>query len=382
MPLELKKVISLLESKKEVYKGFDATMLLHYKDYADKLLNLSASSSEIKSKLADNKYPGSLPTKEFYEKGLIIRFKQKFTNHREARNWACEILRGLELCASDGSQIYPSKDLSIPIGVVNVSWFYNNHNGKYEKGNRLELLSPEELFDSEDGSLPSNYPVDTKRFESECEELKKIIRSHKGTFAIFDGSLLVSFARRLPIEYKEKYIHSIINLLSESRTTQSPVIGYIDVSYARDIAKMLSVLFSDIVEKRTFDAGLVNHVLENWGDRTCSFVCKREGIVDEYEKKNGYNEDLEIAFFYMRVNSERPIRVEFPSWALDMVDKIADAIRAQCIVGNGYPHILKVVHDYACITNQDKEKFIRIFQKFQKKEGVNMQISRKRISKY
>jgi len=394
MPLEFKKLIAVIDAKKEIYKDFDEFMKSHYKDYAEKLLNITSySSSEIIAKLGDIEYPGALPTKELDEKGLVIQFKTDFSNHREARKWACKVLSNVELCASDGSQIYPSKDMSIPLGLVNVSWFYNNHNGKYEKDSSLELLTPNELFDPEDTGMPSNSAVDAIRFECECEALKKNILAHKGTFAIFDGSLLVSFATRLPAEHREKHIRAMLDLLYSSWISQSPVIGYIDVSYARDIAKMLSNLFSEEVEKRVFDAGLVNHILKNWGDRTCCFTCRRKGIVDKYENEKDENEeddkkekekrkDVEIAFFYMRVNSERPVRVEFPSWALHLSDKIADVILAECIVGNGYPHILRVVHDSACITNEDKEKFLRMFQKFQQKENIEMQISRKRISKY
>ncbi len=384
MPLDMAKVLTALDAKKESYKGFDASMALHYKGFMARLGEISKiSSKEIESKLSQISYPGSIPTSELDDKGLVIPFSNGFSNHRQAREWSAARLQQMQMCCVDGSQIYPSKDISLPLGLVNVAWFYNSHKGAYEKNSALDLLSPDELFLDDDPSQPSNSVVDTRRFVYECEMLKKLAISHPGSLAIFDGSLLVSFATRLPKEQRKSHVAAMLDLLRASHSSKSPVVGYIDITYARDVVKMLSLLFSLTMECRISDAGLMGNLLKKWGDRTCSFVCKREGIVDEYDKISDYGKkEKEIAFFYMRVNSGMPVRLEFPSWAVPQADEIADALRAQCAFGNGYPHMLKIVHDSACVRNEDKERFLGIFQKFQESAGLDVRISRKRISKY
>ncbi len=58
-----------------------------------------------------------------------------------------------------------------------------------------------------------------------------------------------------------------------------------------------------------------------------------------------------------------------------------DVVRAECVVGNGYPYAVETADAVAVITMQDRERFYRVFQEFVEKEGLPLRFSRKAVSK-
>jgi hypothetical protein len=50
----------------------------------------------------------------------------------------------VRVAAVDGSQIPPSKELSVPVGAIQIGWFLNYHlpGGRYEKDVLFMVLAP------------------------------------------------------------------------------------------------------------------------------------------------------------------------------------------------------------------------------------------------
>src|SRR5262245_14777020 len=204
------KIVERLREKWPQFAAFNDTSRDDAKDYLDALRRLSEFSSQsLISLLARADTPGALPTHEF-EKAPDLRceFPIKFENHQEARSWAFDVLLDHTTFAVDGSQIRPDPGLNIPVAAVQVAWFENRHSqeGSYAKDIEFEILAPDELIVDFNGERSiSDQTVSTRRFEIEIETLCRLMQkvatergsSAKIPLALFDSSLVISFAARL-----------------------------------------------------------------------------------------------------------------------------------------------------------------------------------------
>ena len=218
----------------------------------------SAASLNSRLDAIDNPWPGALPTAEFdCSPGLRIPLGARWQNREQARHWALEALDGRPVLAVDGSQIVPTTDYSPPVGAVQIGWFFNDRRpamdgdstGRYEKDIDFEVLAPDELLDSggDDGVFP-NWRVNQQRFILECAKLCELMeRCAERSFArrpvcFFDGSLIISFAGQLRAGREHGYIQAVQELLDCSERTQTPLVGYVDNTYSRDIVTLLATL--------------------------------------------------------------------------------------------------------------------------------------------
>jgi hypothetical protein len=343
------------------------------------------SLAEIESRLADIQWPGARPTSEHEQyRSLVIPFAEDWSNHRQAREWALELLQGVPTFASDGSQISPSKDLSIPVGVVQVGWFENRHqaDGAYTKDIAVEVLPPDEL--TEDEGEESGFPdwrVNWRRFEMEVETLVKYMEANAevrpSPVCFFDGSLVVSFSQHMRPERQQLYVDAVVRLLDASEQTGVPVVGYVDTSYANDLAVMLAYLSRHGLGRRVSDAGFLRSRMD-WGDRTQTYVCARDDhVLQKYYER--------VCLVYLKTTKDNPpARVEFPRWLYDEGEHEAmlDLVRAECVVGTGYPYPLETADAVAVLTARDREQFYRLFQGFAEREGLSLRFSRKAVSKH
>jgi hypothetical protein len=115
----------------------------------------------------------------------------------------------------------------------------------------------------------------------------------------------------------------------------------------------------------------------DWGDRSAAYVCAREDAVEQR-----YYED--IVFVYLKTTADgRPARLDVPRWVLDegVLEHVVDVVRAECVVGNGYPYALETADAVAVITHRDRERFYRVFQEFAERMDLSLRFSRKATSK-
>ena len=392
------KIYAQLQAKREIFRNFNLSAQNEFEVYTKALQEFAQlTSAQILEKVADNNTPGALPTSEFdLAQGLSLRFPPAFDNHEHARHWAHKALINHCIFAADGSQILPVNDFSIPVAAIQVAWFLNCHTseGDYEKSATFEVLAPEELKIEYNGDRNiSEQAVNLKRFELEiatlCGLIERIANNPKQMeklpLALFDSSLVISFADRLQGEQRDHYVALVLRLLRCSEAARVPLIGYVDTSYSKDLTHLLENCFSLPESSKIHDAQLVNHLLQ-WGDRTPLFVCargsadkKQEGVLESFEEyKRG------LGFTYLKTHSEAsPARLEVPLWIQEqgLLDEVINLIRAEVVVGNGYPYVLESADAAAVITARDRSAFYAIFQKFAEDEAFELKISQKAVSK-
>jgi hypothetical protein len=175
---------------------------------------------------------------------------------------------------------------------------------------------------------------------------------------------------------QNRYVGAVKRLLSASKAHRVPVVGYIDGSYAKDLVAMLSHV-SGVALHEAISDGAVLRPQMDWGDRSAAYVCAREDAVEQR-----YYED--IVFVYLKTTAAgRPARLDVPRWVLDegRLEHVVDVVRAECVVGNGYPYALETADAVAVITHRDRERFYRVFQEFGEREGLSVQFSCKAASK-
>jgi hypothetical protein len=278
---------------------------------------------------------------------------------------------------------------------VQIGWFINPHRpgGGYTKDVEFEVLGPAELMEdaedeADDRAMP-NWRVNQERFVRECGRLCILMEAAANLpdadkpLCFFDGSFIVSFAGQLRPERASPYLRAVVDLLDCSTRTRVPLVAFVDRSYSRDFVTLVDLIAgtADGGELTLSDAALYQGLLPNWGDRAPVFYCARrdklshEGRVDFY---------TDVAFTYVRLTRDRPpARVEMPRWLVeeDRVDEIMDLVRAECVVGTGYPYCVETADALAVISQADRARFYQLFEQFARQSKLTLVLTRKAASK-
>jgi len=391
------KILAQLDGKASEFHAFEGELRDESKVFRNALQQLAAiSRDELESRLSGTETPGALPTEEFdAAPKLCLPFAHRWNNHAEARAWAYEALLNHTTVAVDGSQIPPHSGFNIPVAAVQVAWFENRHSpsGSFVKDAEIEILTPDELKTGSDGER-TEQKINVRRFEMEtgklCQLMERLAAKREANsplpVALFDSSLVISFADRLQGNMRQRHVEAMLKLLQCSETTGIPLIGYVDSSDARDLTKMLSLSFSLPEAQQLHDAELVNDLLA-WGDRTPLFVCKRGGadqkqasVLELFEAQH-----QSIGFVYLKTGSQAPpARLEIPMWIhrQGLLNDVLNIVRAEVVVGNGYPYAIETADAAAVITTRDRETFYALFQQFAERQGIKLHVSQKAASKY
>jgi hypothetical protein len=377
--IDLKNISLQFDAKLDSIKSYDierSELAVEYRNELAKLKNIDLSMNECLPP-----YSGA----KFLETGeLVHSFTFNWKNRHDAMEWVDSVLSGVALGAVDGSQIYSDKNFEIPIAVIQTSSVFNRHiNNDYKQEIEAAIITPREFEAASVYSFGSEY-VDARRFSMECDSIMRLMKEHEKLYVLLDGALILSHINVLNKNIREIYINAIMKLLDASEKTNNPVIGFIDTTMPRDITLMMHFLFG-LKKNKLADTHLFSHLL--WGERTAAFLCDRDdrrgeeskSVLDNYGKfKTG------IAFFYMRVSNGLPARVEFPAWVYKKGEtgKIADIIRAQCVIRGNYPDILMRAHDAAVIRMSEHDLFYGMFDNFCKAHGIKIHRSAKYFHKH
>lgn len=390
-----------LETQSDGFKRFALEQTVDLRDYLDKLARLSNTAyDEISNKLNRLENVGALPSKEIEgATNFSFKFSETWNNHEQARAWAFDVLNKRTTFAADGSQLFVEREVSLPVAAIQIGWFENPHDDQlgYEKNARFSVLSPEDLLKDQEEPVIPETRVGQKRFEAEVEKAKEFLIKKKGwqtrgermPLAFFDGTLLISFA--LPrTDLQESFIKTMVELAGLSRETRVPLIGYVDRSYARDLLGLLDALDGvPNANKRTVDDASMLHAsisesaatLENWGDRTVFCYSQRRGLKAFIDEETGKSI---VGFCYLQTTSDNPpARIDVPAWIYEenLLDEVMDTIRAECVVGLGYPYALETADQTAVISLRDREVFLAALQGFAKRNNLDFKFSRKSASK-
>ena len=313
-------------------------------------------------------------------------FTQTFKDVSSATSWADEVLRGHEVGAVDGSHLTPFSLHGLPLGFVRVGWYLNLHRDSlFEKGSELKLVLPEE-----NTVYMTESKINFERTYGELNKIKSLIKaiskdSQEEALLFFDGSFVFSFAEHLGEKEKEKYRAVLKDIFTLSKRHKVAVVGFVDNSLAHDFTNTLLNFQKKLKEVDAFnvlplpDSLLFDGVLTKWGERSPVFLCLRKGIISEKEQDN-----FNIHFCYIKTGmSTPPCRIEFPTWLFEegLVDQMVFLVLAQCVVGRGYPLVLKKAHDYSVITAKDRERIVHALFRLIKEEQIAISPSRKSILK-
>jgi hypothetical protein len=335
-------------------------------------------------------WPGAEPTAELDKaQELCLPFAQRWRSHENARAWARAVLADAPVAAVDGSQIMPSKELSLPVAAIQVGWYINYHaaGGRYEKDVRFEVLAPDELAGDDGSGEFADWRVNQRRFVLECDQLCELMArfaaepAERRPLCLFDGSLIISFAGQLRPDRGMPYVRAIERLLETSHALRVPLAGFVDSSLSKDVLTLVNTVTGAPYLSLT-DGALLSSLLPEWGDRSPLFVCARADMLSTQGRAAFYRD---VVFSYVRLAQNRPpARIEMPRWLWEegRAQQVLDLLRAECVVGaNGYPYAVETADVVAVLQMPDRDRFFALFQQFAEAQGLALNQSRKSLSK-
>ncbi|MCE7989524.1 MAG: hypothetical protein DYG89_50885 [Caldilinea sp. CFX5] len=386
------KVITALEQKRSRFQAYGVRQQEQHERLEERLQRFYGMSREaIEAAIRERAWPGSRPTAELDQAlELCLPFVERWRDHREARTWAFNVLLNRPVLAVDGSQIAPTKDVWPPVAAVQIGWFINEHRagGSYTKDLLFDVLAPDELEEDADGSSDSgflNQQVNRIRFVRECEKLCELMASYAAAaprakpLCFFDGSFIISFAGKMADA--SPYTRAVQELLACSERYEVPLVGFVDRSFSHDITTLIETVQHSPGAIPMSDATLLADRLPKWGDRSPFFVCAREDELSKWGKAAFYQE---VLLAYVRLTADHPpARVEMPRWLLEAgrADDVMDLVRAECVVGSGYPYAVETADAVAVISQQDRQRFYAYYQQILQETGMTLQQTRKIMSK-
>jgi len=391
MTLKPSQILQLLDARREQFTAFDQSAVQRLQRYRAALRQFFQLSEEGRSHLL-SQYPGddlgARPIESLADTPQgVVSWPLQWDNREQSLAWARDRLLNVTTFSVDGSQIYPGKDLSIPVALVQIGWYENRHSpdGAYEKDVSVDLMTPQDLREGGQGD-PVDRRVNMRRFQLETQRLTDYIQSRKAqspslsekTLVFLDGSMVASFAEPFDEANQQFYVDCLLPLLQASEAQRVPLVAYIDTSYADDLVRMLRLLYDLEPADAIHDAQILNALMQ-WGDRTPLFLCERPGILNRYEHHR-----RRIAFTYLKTTRDNyPVRLELPLWLVEagLADTVIDWVRAEVIAGGGYPYAIETADQTAVLQVGDRQLFFRLLQEWADKQGLDLRFSRKMVSK-
>ncbi len=248
-----------------------------------------------------------------------------FTINEDGK-WFLQELNGKRVVGVDGSQVKPLKDIGVPLGGIQIAKLSIQHGtGQHQLRHRSAFIDMDEN-------------VSLERFKMEVEALLEEMDGE--TLLFFDGSLSTSFTAEMSEKLRQEYASWINTLIQKSEETKTPLVGYVDRSYARDLAKRMGV--------NAYDSYLLSSVL-NLMEYTQAFRPEKDGL----------------CYSYLRANPNQPVRLEYPTWMEDIHHNIVRSVVAECILGStrGYPYVLERAHTCCQIDRSERMDFMKAFSR-------------------
>jgi hypothetical protein len=385
MTLKPSQIQDILNTKRDEFKSFSQETWQQLQQYRAMLVHLSPQGeANLLQQLQHSSLGMGARLLEPLKRAAkgIIPCNLVWQNREQSLAWVRDRLTGITTFAVDGSQIYPGKDLSIPVALVQVGWFENLHlpTGGYEKDVVVDVMTPTDLQAGHSGE-PVDRRVNMRRFQMETQRLVQYMKAHvnrEDCLVFLDGSLIATFAEAFDPKSRKFYLTCLLDLLRTSKLCRVPLVAYIDTSYAQDLTLMLQHLFDLPESNAIHDAQLMGRFME-WGDRTPLFLSQRSGILSDYEEQSD-----QIAFTYLKATRESPpARLEMPRWMHEagLVDRVLDWVRGEVIIGGGYPYVIETADQTAVLQTADRQAFYRILQEWAEQSNLDLRFSRKMVSK-
>ncbi len=195
----------------------------------------------------------------------------------------------------------------------------------------------------------------------------------KDTILLLDRDFSSEWLRHAKKAYREVVLGALVRKLNEAKerkivpigitdTRAYPVVNYLircgmcaDVESCRQCSKNSKPCE---LRGRIHDSCVLNGVLREW-ERSPEF--RRMGIITSELSDMG----VQIDFFYVKTKGGI-LRVEYPSWAKEKVDRetLHALVVYECQKGNGrYPYLMERAHEFSLVTGRDREFARRMIAK-------------------
>ena len=399
--LYIERLEKRLEEKRNDFVDFAESQTKDLAQYLGVLKEICQTDhDEIVRKIADSENIGAIPSREIDDlQDFLLEFGVSWNNHEEARNWASEVLHNRTTFAADGSLYYSEKETSLPVGAVQIGWFENPHCGDkdYEKDAELKILTPKDFLENQEEHLKPESVVGEEMFIGEVKKIGDFIAKKKGwqdrnermPLAFFDRPMLLPFAASQS-RLQKKFVQELVDLIRHSRDARVPVVGYVDRSFSRDLINLINAFSPEGTSdtQTLYDSTLLGSknskrqkLLSSWGDRTPFCYSKRKGLEAFIDPET---EQPLVGFAFLQTTGNSfPARLDLPSWVYKdgLLNEILDVVRAECVIGLGYPYPIETADQAAVITSADRKIFLRALQEFAEKNNLTFSVSRKNTSK-
>lgn len=363
-------ITSLREKKAKLIDAYENMRTYRKKlrqVYLDRFPTLSDPRLETRLKTAR-----AVPIEPFQK---AVPLKKSFTDINEMKEWAASVLDGKVVVGVDGSQVYVTSDFNIPVGLARAGAFwvqYSSEQSTYGSDSLSEdYVGPGALENIEDGEPMHQINVDIKRLALEIELasrlVKKFTEAEVPTYLMMDTPLLLRYIHWAENKVKKAMCKTMTQLLDVCEQYHVPLVGYTDYSLARDLTPVIESFIQKEPTFQVSDAAIIAPLLEEagFGSRTPAFQIHHRFLDTFY----GRHRD-EIGFFYQKVHSDLPVRIEFPRWVhrLGKIQELAEVIAAQTVLGEGYPYVLLRAHETAILEAEDREHFYAVVSWFLSEE--------------
>ncbi len=357
----------------------------------------------LQAELGPDRYPGALPTREWNDNNTpVVPFEQSasWDNHEAVNEYAKEVLEDVTTIAADGSELGPTSEFTVPLGLVQVAWMANHHHkdGNYDEGVNTRVLGPRAVTtasDSEDGlRYPDGQAPGHERYRDEgksvIECIERFAELDPPPVVLYDGPLVPTFANTYAPDVRdEHYRRTMARVLAASEHHSIPVVGYSAGSTRTNIAKLLRRTYRDRLHDEPFvaDSRILDAFTTNWGDRSQLFIHRQDGTVDAMETSyQGATHEFttDVLFTYLDIPDGNAMDyLEFPGWILreGLVKDVVDVVRAEAGVGRGYPEIIQQADANAVLDTDAERRFLALVQNFAKEEGLPIEWDAKTLSK-
>ncbi len=397
-------LVNALAERREDFVDFERTLRDEVGEAAERLRALGGRrAAEVRESAGALVSRVTYPSDELdAASGVAVPFGVSWGSHEEARRWALGVLERRTTFAADGSQIFPGREVSMPVAAVQVASFENSHtlDGDYRKDVEIRVITPGELLEGDRAYESPEQVIGYKRFELEAETIRGFLKRKRGwrergermPVAFLDGTLLFSSRRKdAVVMFAKHYSEALVKLVRLSREAEVPVVGFIDQSYAPDLRDLIEALDKSFPHTSVYDAQMLRAaadsdgergpLLSSWGDRTIFWHCQRTNLAEQFYDESG--QPL-VGFVYLQTTGDgAPARLDIPVWvhACGLLEEVVDAVRAECVVGNGYPYAIETADEAAVMTARDREQFLHAMQDFADQNSFAFRVSRKAASK-
>jgi hypothetical protein len=380
----------------------DAATVERYRDALRDAL-VDHEMEPLRAELGPERYPGALPTPEWdAHDAPVVSFETSagWNNHEAVNEYAKGVLEGVTTIAADGSELGPTDEFTVPLGLVQVAWTANHHHadGEYDDGIHTRMLGPTAVTqesDEEDGiRYPDGRAPGHERYRDEGKTVIECIEQFADRdpppVVIYDGPLVPTFANTYgPDTRDEYYRHTMARVLAASEHHEVPVVGYSAGSSRTNIAKLLRRTYRDRLNDEPFvaDARILESFTQHWGDRSQVFVHRQDGTIDAMNTQyrgEEYAFATDVLFGYLDIpDGDAMDYLEFPAWIqrAGLVEYVFDVVRAETGVGRGYPEVVQQADTNAVLDTEAKRRFLALVQEFAEDAGLPIDWNAKTLSK-